>query len=49
MKQEVNSKYMNQKKARIGQRTNGIITMKENTLKFKNRISKIKLKMKQEV
>ena len=49
MRLEANSKHMNQRRARIGQRTNGIIIMKRNTLKFKNGISKIELGIKQEV
>ena len=40
---------MNQRGARIGQRANSVIMMKENTSEFENRISEIELGMKQEV
>ncbi len=46
MELEANNKHVNWRGARIGQRVNGIIMMKGNTLKFENRISKIELEMK---
>ena len=49
MKLEANSKHMNQKETRIGQRANGIIMIKESISKFGNRILEIELGMKQEV
>ena len=45
----MNSKHVNWKEARIGQRANGVIMMKENTLEFENEILEIELGMKQEV
>ena len=39
----MNSKHVNQRGARIGQRVNGIIMIKGNTLKFRNEILKIEL------
>ena len=41
MELEVNSKHVNWREARIGQRANGVMIMKENTSEFGNRISEI--------
>ena len=49
MRLEVNSKYVNWRETRIEQRANGIIMMKGNTLKFRNKILEIELGMKQKV
>ena len=46
---EVNSKYVNQKEARIGQRANGVIMTKGNTSEFGNGILEMELRTKQEV
>ena len=49
MRLEANNKHVNWRGARIGQRANGIIMMKENTSEFGNGISEMELGTKQEV
>ena len=49
MELEANNKHVNRRGARIGQKANGVIMMKENTSEFGNRILEMELGTKQEV